>query len=196
MKRLIIATKNKGKLQEIKEILTGLELEIISMAEAGIDREIEENGMSFDENALIKATAIQRITGDMVLADDSGLEVDFLNQAPGIYTARFLGVHAHDMERYRGLLRLLEGVPDPYRKARFVSAVAVVSNDRKLTVKGVLDGKIARQAAGNNGFGYDPVFLVPEYGKTLAELNTDIKNRISHRGKALRAIAQRLKELV
>lgn len=196
MKTLIIATKNKGKIREIKELLEGTPWEIRSMAEAGFDQDIVEDGETFEENALIKARAIHRITGGIVLADDSGLEVDFLNQAPGIYTARFLGEHAQDVDRCRGLLSLLDGVSDPYRKARFVCSAAIVSGEGEMTVRGALEGEIALQAAGTNGFGYDPIFWVPEYGKTLAQLDSETKNRISHRGKAFRKVAEYLKQML
>lgn len=196
MKTLIIATRNQGKIREIKELLHETDYQVLSMGEAGIDQEIAEDGMTFEENALIKARAIFRITGGIVLADDSGLEVDFLNQAPGVFTARFLGNHAPDADRCRGLLKLLEGVPDPYRKARFVCTAALVSKDGETTVRGVLEGAIAHQAAGSNGFGYDPIFWVPEYGMTLAQLDSETKNRISHRGNAFRAIAKHLRERI
>lgn len=196
MKTLIIATRNQGKIREIKELLHETDYQVLSMGEAGIDQEIAEDGMTFEENALIKARAIFRITGGIVLADDSGLEVDFLNQAPGVFTARFLGNHAPDADRCRGLLKLLEGVPDPYRKARFVCTAALVSKDGETTVRGVLEGAIAHQVAGSNGFGYDPIFWVPEYGMTLAQLDSETKNRISHRGNAFRAIAKHLRERI
>ncbi len=196
MIRVIIATRNKGKMQEIRKLLEGTDCEILSMDEAGIHKDIEENGLTFDENAIIKAKVIRRITGGIVLADDSGLEVDFLNRAPGVYTARFLGDDARDCDRCQGLLRLMEGVPDEYRGARFVCSAAIATDDGEMTVKGVLEGRIARHAAGSNGFGYDPVFWVPQYGKTLAQLDSDIKNMISHRGKAFRAVAERIRELI
>jgi XTP/dITP diphosphohydrolase len=195
LKRVIIATRNRGKIQEIKNLLQGTDCEVLSMDEAGIHKDITEDGLTFDENALIKAVAIQRITGGIVLADDSGLEVDFLNHAPGIYTARFLGEGAQDADRCCGLLKLMEGIPDEYRSARFVCSAAIATGDGELTVRGVLEGRIALRAAGSNGFGYDPVFLVPQYGKTLAQLDSELKNRISHRGKAFREIAERIKEL-
>jgi XTP/dITP diphosphohydrolase len=195
MKRVIIATRNTGKIQEIKKLLEGADCEVLSMDEAGIHGSIDEDGATFDENALIKAKAIRRVTGDIVIADDSGLEVDFLNHAPGVYTARFLQDKARYTDRCRGLLKLMEGVPDEYRGARFVCSAALVTGDGDITVRGVLEGRIALQAAGSNGFGYDPVFLVPQYGKTLAQLDSDVKNRISHRGKAFRAVAERIREL-
>lgn len=195
MRKLIIATKNKGKVDEIKELLAKSDFEILSLLDAGIDSDIEENGKSFEENSLIKALAIHKLTGCIVLADDSGLEIDFLNQAPGIYTARFLGDHAKDKERYYGVLKLLEGISEEYRKARFVCAVSLVSDKKKMTARGTLEGEIAYHAAGFNGFGYDPIFWVPDYQKTLAELDQETKNKISHRGKAFMAIAEQLKTI-
>lgn len=195
MRKLIIATRNKGKVNEIKSLLKGSDFEVLSMIEAGIDADVEEDGTSFEENSLKKARAIQKITGGLVLADDSGLEIDFLNNAPGIYTARFMGDAARDQERYTGILRLLEGIPDEYRKARFVCAASVVSEKGGITARGILEGKIAYSAAGMNGFGYDPIFWVPEYNKTLAELDNETKNSISHRGNAFRKIAGLLESM-
>lgn len=195
MKRIIVATRNRGKLKEIRELLEGCGCKILSMDEAGIHEDIAENGLTFEENALIKARAIRRITGDIVLADDSGLEIDFLNNAPGIYTARFLGKDTRDEDRWNAILKLMDGVPEQYRGARFVCCAAVVSEDGEKTVTGVLEGRIANEAAGSNGFGYDPIFLVPEYGRTLAQLDSDTKNSISHRGRAFRKVAELIKEL-
>lgn len=195
LKRIIVATRNRGKLKEIRELLEGCGCKILSMDEAGIHEDIAENGLTFEENALIKARAIRRITGDIVLADDSGLEIDFLNNAPGIYTARFLGKDARDEDRWNAILKLMDGVPEQYRGARFVCCAAVVSEDGEKTVTGVLEGRIANEAAGSNGFGYDPIFLVPEYGRTLAQLDSDTKNSISHRGRAFRKVAELIKEL-
>lgn len=195
MKRIIVATRNRGKLKEIRKLLEGCGCKILSMDEAGIHEDIAENGLTFEENALIKARAIRRITGDIVLADDSGLEIDFLNNAPGIYTARFLGKDARDEDRWNAILKLMDGVPEQYRGARFVCCAAVVSEDGEKTVTGVLEGRIANEAAGSNGFGYDPIFLVPEYGRTLAQLDSDTKNSISHRGRAFRKVAELIKEL-
>lgn len=185
MKRIIVATRNRGKLKEIRKLLEGCGCKILSMDEAGIHEDIAENGLTFEENALIKARAIRRITGDIVLADDSGLEIDFLNNAPGIYTARFLGKDARDEDRWNAILKLMDGVPEQYRGARFVCCAAVVSEDGEKTVTGVLEGRIANEAAGSNGFGYDPIFLVPEYGRTLAQLDSDTKNKYKSQGKGL-----------
>lgn len=196
MKRLIIATKNKGKVLEIMDLLKHLDFEVVSLIEAGIHEDIVEDGQSFEENALIKALAIHRLTGSAVLADDSGLEIDFLNYAPGIYTARFLGEDATDQKRYKGVLAMLDGIPEEFRAARFVCAASLVSSNGNMTTRGTLEGMIAYQASGVNGFGYDPIFWVPEYNKTLADLDSDTKNQISHRAKAFKQIAERMNNLL
>lgn len=192
MKRLIIATKNNGKVNEIKSLLSGHEYEVLSLKEAGIDIEIEENGDSFEENSLIKAMAVHKITGEMVVADDSGLEVDFLNGAPGIYSARFLN-NVSDKQKYEGVLALMEGIPDEYRSARFKCAVSLVTDTSSKTFTGNLEGKIAYKAIGENGFGYDPVFYIPEYNQTMAQIDLEIKNSISHRARAFKQLADTLK---
>ncbi|NLB78327.1 MAG: RdgB/HAM1 family non-canonical purine NTP pyrophosphatase [Clostridiaceae bacterium] len=192
MKRLIIATKNNGKVNEIKSLLSGYEYEVLSLKEAGIDIEIEENGDSFEENSLIKAMAVHKITGEMVVADDSGLEVDFLNGAPGIYSARFLN-NVSDKQKYEGVLALMEGIPDEYRSARFKCAVSLVTDTSSKTFTGNLEGKIAYKAIGENGFGYDPVFYIPEYNQTMAQIDLEIKNSISHRARAFKQLADTLK---
>lgn len=195
MIKFVAATGNKGKLNEIKEILSGLPFEIVSMAEAGVYDEIEETGSTFEENALIKASAVSKITKELVMADDSGLEVDYLNGKPGIYSSRFAGEGASDEDRKKKLLELLEGVPFEKRAARFVCSVAVVFPDgRSFTVKGTCEGYIGEKPAGANGFGYDPLFYVPGFNMTAAEMDTEIKNRISHRGKALRMMVEELKK--
>ncbi len=195
MKRFIAATKNRGKLREIEEILAGLPFEVISMEQAGIGLEIEESGSTFEENALIKARAVSKISGGIVMADDSGLAVDYLGGAPGIYSARFAGEGATDEERNGKLLKLLEDVPYEKRTARFVCAVAVVFPDGKhFTVRGTCEGYIADKPSGVNGFGYDPLFYIPGQGRTAAELDTDVKNAISHRGKALRLMVEELRK--
>ncbi len=194
MMRFIAATGNKGKLKEIKEILGSFPWEIISMGDAGIQDEIEETGKTFEENALIKAGYIAGITKEVVMADDSGLEVDYLNGEPGIYSARFAGEGASDGDKNKKILRLLEGVPFEKRTARFVCAVAVIFPDgESFTVRGTCEGYIGEKPVGTNGFGYDPLFYMPEYQKTMAEMDIETKNRISHRGKALRAMAEELK---
>lgn len=194
MKRFVVATGNKGKLKEIKEILAQFPLEVVSMAEAGINDEIEETGKTFEENALIKARYIAGITNEMVMADDSGLEVDYLNGEPGIYSQRFAGPGASDADKNNKLLGLLEGIPFEKRTARFVCAVAVVfPGGKSFTVRGTCEGYIGDAPAGDKGFGYDPIFYVPAYNKTIAEMDAEVKNSISHRGNALRKMVQELK---
>jgi len=192
MRRLIIATKNSGKVKEIKSLLQGYDYEVLSLEEAGIDIEIEENGNSFEENSLIKATAVHKLTGEMAVADDSGLEIDFLNSAPGIYSARFLGCKS-DKERIDGVLALMQGIPEEYRSARFICAVSLVTDTCTRTFTGTIEGRIAFKAEGENGFGYDPIFYIPEYGKTMAQIDFELKNRISHRGRAFQQLAETLK---
>ncbi|MGI6124034.1 MAG: XTP/dITP diphosphatase [Acetivibrionales bacterium] len=192
MRRLIIATKNIGKVKEIKSLLQGYDYEVLSLKEAGIDIDVEETGNCFEDNSLIKANTIHKITGGMVVADDSGLEIDFLNGSPGIYSARFLDASS-DKQRYEGILKLMEGVPDEYRSARFKCAVSLVTDENTKTFTDTIEGKIAFKAKGENGFGYDPVFYIPEYKKTMAQIDSTIKNKISHRGKAFKQLAETLK---
>lgn len=196
MKKFIVATRNKGKLKEIKEILAGMPYEVISMEAAGYDKEIKETGLTFEDNALLKARQVYDALGEIVMADDSGLEVDYLDGAPGIYSSRFAGENASDAERINKLLKMLEGVKFKDRKARFVSSIAVVfSDDLSFVVRGTCEGYIASKPEGDNGFGYDPIFCLPEYGKTMAQLDSDEKNRISHRGKALKLMLKELKRV-
>lgn len=192
MRKLIIATKNAGKVKEIKRLLDGYDYEVLSLKDISVDIDIEETGDNFEENSLIKAKAIQKIVGGLVVADDSGLEIDFLNGAPGVYSARFMD-NATDERKYEGVLALLDGIPDKYRSARFRCAACLVTDTEEMTFSGTIDGKIAFEPKGNNGFGYDPVFYVPEYQKTLAQLDSETKNRISHRGKAFELLATKLK---
>ena len=199
-KRLVFATGNAHKMEEIRMILQDLVMEIVSMKEAGMDVDIVEDGNTFEENAEIKARAIGRIlTNDIVLADDSGLEIDYLGKAPGIYSARFGGYDTSYDIKNRILLDKLEGVPEEKRTARFVCAIAAVFPDGTVeTVRGTIEGMIGYEIAGENGFGYDPIFYVPEYGCTTAEMTPEQKNALSHRGNALRAMKEvlgdRLKE--
>ena len=197
-KRIIFATGNENKMKEIRMILKDLGLEILSMKEAGADVEIIEDGMSFEENAEIKARSVARVlTNDIVLADDSGLEIDYLDKAPGIYSARFAGEDTSYDIKNRIFLDRLEGVPDEERTAQFVCAVAAVFPDGTVSVvRKTIEGRIAEEAAGDNGFGYDPIFYVPEYGCTTAEMKPEQKNELSHRGKALRAMREILKEKI
>ena len=194
-KRIIFATGNENKMKEIRMILADLGMEILSMKEAGVDEEIVEDGMSFEENAEIKARAVSRVlTGDIVLADDSGLEIDYLDKAPGIYSSRFAGEDTSYDIKNRIFLDRLEGVPDEKRTARFVCAIAAAFPDGTMkTVREAMEGRIGYKESGENGFGYDPIFYLPEYGCTSAELSMEEKNKISHRGKALRAIKDELR---
>ncbi len=195
MKKFIVASKNKGKLAEIKEILNDFPFEVISMEDVGISNDIDETGSTFEENALIKAKEIAKISGEISMADDSGLEVEYLNGAPGIYSSRFAGENATDPERVAKLLKMLDGVPFEKRKAKFVCAIAVVFPDSKeIVVTGELKGQIAEKPVGENGFGYDPVFYVSEFGKTTAQMKPEEKHKISHRGIALRKMAEELRK--
>ena len=190
-KKLILASSNKGKIREIKELLP--DYEILSMAEAGFEGDIEENGTTFEENAMIKAHAVWEKTGHTVLADDSGLEVDAINKEPGIYSARYLGEDTPFDKKMDDVLRRLEGVPQDKRTARFVCAMAAVLPDgTEKTVRGTMEGFIGYEKRGTNGFGYDPIFVVPEYDLTVAELDSDQKNKISHRGMALKKMKEAL----
>lgn len=183
---MIFATGNMGKLREIKDILGDIGEEIISMKEAGIDVDIEENGTTFEENAIIKAKAIMEMTGQMVLADDSGLEVDALNKEPGIYSARYLGTDTPYEVKNQNIIDRLEGVEGDARSARFVCAIAAAFPGGEVIVtRGTIEGVIAKEPAGTNGFGYDPIVYVPEYGMTTGQMEPEAKNKISHRGKAL-----------
>lgn len=189
MKQLTAATRNNGKIPEIRKLLDGVPYVIVSMEQAGIVEEIEESGSTFEENSLLKAKAVHKATGGAVLADDSGLEVDYLSGAPGIYSARFAGPDATDEEKVAKLLELLKNVPFEKRTARFVCAATVITEAGSVhTVRGVCEGYIANSPRGENGFGYDPIFYLPEYGCTMAEIGSDMKNEISHRGKALKQI--------
>ena len=190
-KKLILASSNKGKIREIKELLP--DYEILSMAEAGFEGDIEENGTTFEENAMIKARTVWEKTGHTVLADDSGLEVDAINKEPGIYSARYLGEDTPCDKKMDDVLRRLEGVPQDKRTARFVCAMAAVLPDgTEKTVRGTMEGFIGYEKRGTNGFGYDPIFVVPEYDLTVAELDSDQKNKISHRGMALKKMKEAL----
>ncbi len=194
---IVFATGNNDKMREIRQILGNLPVDISSMKEAGIDIDIEENGSTFEENALIKARAVAGCCKDIVLADDSGLEIDFLGKEPGVYSARYLGRETPYPEKNAIILDRLKDVADKDRTARFVCAIAAVLPDgRELVVRGTMEGIIGHEIAGENGFGYDPIFFLPEYGKPSAELSPDEKNAVSHRGKALRMMADKLSEIL
>lgn len=195
MRKFVVATKNKGKLKEIAEILRNMNLDVVSMEQVGVSDDIEEYGSTFEENALIKAKEVHKHTGELVMADDSGLEVDFLDGAPGIYSSRFAGEGASDTDRNNKLLEMLKDVPFENRKARFVCVIAVILPDgTHFTVRGTFEGYIGLEPVGANGFGYDPLFFLPEYNKTAAQLEASKKHEISHRGKALKLMIAELKE--
>ena len=195
MDKIIFATGNAGKMKEVREILKDLNVEVLSMREAGIQADVEENGKTFQENAVIKAREIMKISGEVVLADDSGLEIDYLNKEPGIYSARYMGEDTSYRIKNGNLIERLQGVPDEKRTARFVCAIAAAFPDGSVeTTEGTIEGKIGYEEKGENGFGYDPIFYVPEFGCTTAELTGEQKNQISHRGKALEAMKEILKK--
>lgn len=189
-KKIIFATGNENKMKEIRMILADLGMPILSMKEAGINVDVVEDGTTFEENALIKATEIAKVTENcIVLADDSGLEIDYLNGEPGIYSARYLGEDTSYDIKNSIILERLSGVPDKERTARFVCAVAAAFPDGTTeVVRGTIEGIIGYEIAGENGFGYDPIFFLPEYGMTTAQLSPEKKNELSHRGNALRAM--------
>ena len=188
MKKIIFATGNADKMKEIRKILADLDAEVVSMKEAGIQADIVEDGKTFEENAVIKATAISKLTsdGEIVLADDSGLEIDYLNKEPGVYSARYMGEDTSYHIKNANLIERLDGVEDEKRTARFVCVIAAVCPDGSEHVtRGTIEGRIGYEEKGENGFGYDPIFYVPEYHCYSAELAPEEKNKISHRGKAL-----------
>ena len=193
MKRIIFATSNEGKMKEIRQIMRDSGYEVVSLKEAGISADIEENGTTFEENAVIKASAIAKLTGDIAMADDSGLEVDYMDKAPGIYSARFLGEDTNYDIKNNYILDKLKDVPLEQRSARFVCAIALAYPDGKfITKRATIEGYIGYELRGENGFGYDPIFMVPEFDKTTAELSMEEKNKISHRAKALMAMKEEL----
>jgi len=202
MNTVIFATSNEGKMREVRAILADMPVRVLSMKEAGIKVDVEENGTSFEENALIKASGIADCIPEeykddkvFVLADDSGLEVDYLNKEPGIYSARYMGEDTSYDIKNKAIIDRLAGVPDEKRTARFVCAIACVLPDgnSKIT-RATIEGMIGYEIAGANGFGYDPIFYVPEFGCTTAELTPEQKNVVSHRGKALKEMKEKLRE--
>jgi len=187
--RIIFATGNEGKMKEIRDILGDIGLPVLSMKEAGISADIVEDGDTFHANAMIKARAVHELCGDIVLADDSGLEVDYMDKAPGVFSARFMGEDTSYEIKNQYIIERLEGVEGNDRSARFVCVIGAVFPDgTEASARGTVEGWIAFRPAGENGFGYDPIFLLPERGVTTAELSPEEKNKISHRGRALRAI--------
>lgn len=190
--KVIIATKNEGKVREFRQLLEPFGYEPVSMTEAGVNAEINEDGETFEENAHIKAKAVYQMTGLPVIADDSGLEVDFLGGAPGIYSARYAGENSTDEERNEKLLEEMQGVDLPLRNARFVCAIYfILDSKHEYCVTGTLDGFIGEEPQGKNGFGYDPIFMIDE-DTSLAEVSAEEKNRISHRAQAMKKLAEEL----
>ena len=187
MLRLLLATTNKGKAAEYRGLLKGLNFELVTLGQAGISGEAEENSTTFEGNARSKAEFYAALSGLLTLADDSGLEVDALGGEPGVRSSRYAGDNAGDAERVSFLLNKLRDIPRDKRQARFKCVIAIAQPGRPTqTAEGTCQGFIALEPKGDNGFGYDPVFFLPEYGKTIAELPPEIKNRISHRGRAAR----------
>lgn len=195
VKRILFATGNQGKMEEVREILADLGVEVISMREAGVSAEIVEDGETFEENAVIKARTIMELTGEVTLADDSGLEIDALGGEPGVYSARYMGEDTSYHIKNNDLIRRLSQVPRQQRTARFVCSIAAAFPDGEIiTTDGVIEGLIGYEEAGENGFGYDPIFVVPQLGCTTAQLSDEQKNEISHRGKALRKMKEELRK--
>ncbi|WP_230397961.1 XTP/dITP diphosphatase [Novisyntrophococcus fermenticellae] len=199
MKKIIFATGNNGKIKEIKEIMKELKIPVLSMKEAGIHADIVEDGNTFEENAIIKAKGVAALIGDrgesIVLADDSGLEIDYLNKEPGVYSARYMGEETSYRIKNQNLIDRLEGVPDEKRTARFVCVIAAVLPDGEIvTTRGEIEGKIGYEERGINGFGYDPIFYLPDMSKSTAELMPEEKNLISHRGNALKDMKEELQK--
>lgn len=198
MKTLVIASNNSHKIDEIKAILSEFNIEILSLKEAGIDIDVEETGTTFMENAYIKASEIHKIRSNaMILADDSGLTVDALGGAPGVYSARFAGEHGNDRKNNEKLLSMMEGIPKEKRTAKFVCAMVLISEDDKaIKVQGEIEGYIKEELSGAGGFGYDPLFYVPEYDMTFAEMSEEQKNITSHRAKALSKLRNEISSVI
>lgn len=192
--KIIFATTNQGKMDEIRMILKDCKIPILSLKEAGISVNIEENGKTFEENAIIKAEAIRKLTGCLTLADDSGLEVDYINKEPGVYSARYLGEETSYKIKNQSIIDRLQNAKGAERSARFVCAIAASFPDgRTLTTYGTIEGQIGYEEKGEHGFGYDPILYVPEYNMTTGEMKPEFKNEISHRGIALKKMKELLK---
>lgn len=192
---IILATNNKSKVKEISEMMSGSDITFESLADAGINVEVEETGTTFEENALLKAREICKLSGKPTISDDSGLEIDALDGAPGIYSSRFMGEDTSYDIKNNALIEKLENVADPDKTARFRCCMALVLPDgREFVTEGAMEGIIAREPKGINGFGYDPILFIPEYNRTSAELSSEEKNNISHRGEALRKMIEVIKK--
>ena len=198
MTKLLVATHNKGKVTEFAEMLQDMEIEWLSLDDLGVTEDVEETGHTFRENSILKAQAYAAVSGLLTLADDSGLEVDALNGAPGVYTARYGGEGLTAVQRYEKLLDDIKDVPEPQRTARFRCVIVLAAPDGTLLGEsdGVCEGRIAQAPVGDNGFGYDPVFFLPAFDQTMAQLSAAQKHQISHRGRALQAIAPRLRAVL
>ncbi|MBU3145409.1 XTP/dITP diphosphatase [Clostridium sp. CF012] len=198
MKKLIVASNNEHKIKEIKEMLSQFPFEVLSLKEANLNIEVEETGSTFMDNAEIKATEIYKISNrEMVLADDSGLSVQSLNGDPGVFSARFAGEHGNSKANNEKLLYLLEGESEEQRKAKFICAmVLIVNEDEIIKVQGEVEGIVTAEFRGEEGFGYDPLFFVKEFNKTFAQMSTEEKNSISHRGRALDKLKSELEKLI
>lgn len=197
MNKIILASNNNGKIKEFREIFKNMDIELVPMKEAGIDVDIEENGETFEENSLIKARTVCKLSGCITIADDSGLEVDYLGGQPGVYSARFMGHDTSYDIKNKAIIDKLKGVSGKDRSARFVAVIAAVFPDgRELVTRGTMEGIIGQEPLGENGFGYDPILFLPEYNKSSAELAPEEKNKISHRGKALEKMKTALEEAI
>ena len=193
--KIVFATGNAGKVKEVQAILADLGMEVVTMKDEGIELDIVEDGTTYEENALIKVREVAKYTDAIVMADDSGIEIEYLDNGPGIFSARFLGEDTSYRIKNNYIIEQLAGVPDEKRTARYVCAIAaVLPNGQELTTRGVFEGRIGYEEAGENGFGYDPIFYVPKFGKTTAQLSPEEKNQVSHRGLALEAMKAELKK--
>ena len=194
--KIVLASKNRHKMEEIAQILNPLGIELVLQSELGVDIDVEETGTTFEENSFIKAEAVMKATGLPALADDSGIAVDALNGEPGVYSARYgFDDSLDDWGRLLLLLKNTEHVPDGQRQAQFVCVITMVTPDGKtIQARGEIHGELAREAKGENGFGYDPIFYYPPLGKTTAELSSEEKNKISHRANALKLFYEKMKE--
>ena len=194
---VVLVSHNPHKIVEMQDMLSKFcaSVRVLSASQIGLTDEIEENGTTFEENALIKARAVCKLTGQLTMADDSGLEIDYLNKEPGVYSARYMGHDTSYDIKNASLIKRLEGVEGQDRSGRFVCAIAVCFPDgREIVKRGTMEGLISKEIVGDNGFGYDPIVYLPEYGKTSAQLDPEEKNKISHRGKALELIKKELDE--
>lgn len=192
-KKIIFATTNEGKMKEIRMIMKDLDIELLSLKDVRISVDIKEDGKTFEENAIIKAKTICELTGEMVLADDSGLEVDYMDKAPGVLSARYLGEETPYSIKNQAIVDNLKDAVGQERSARFVCVIAAAFPDgRVITARGTVEGLIGFEEKGTNGFGYDPLLYVPEYGMTTGEMEPELKNEISHRGKALQLMKEKL----